>query len=211
MPLDGALAATLALLACVELVKAALWLLIIVVIAQAILSWTAPDGRLAGVLNALTFRFLAPIRRLVPPLGGTLDLSPLILIVHRPARADAAGALARGRRADIVPLRKLMTVAWCREDGDGLVVLLHVQPGARRTEIAGVHGAGAQARLKVRVAAPPADGKANAELLRFLAAAFGVSLRAVTLLRGETSRQKTVQIAQPARRPDRTWGGVDDG
>ena len=71
----------LALLACVELVKAALWLLIIVVFAQAILSWVAPDGPFAGVLNALTFRFLAPIRRRVPPLGGTLDLSPLILIV----------------------------------------------------------------------------------------------------------------------------------
>ena len=71
----------LALLAVVEIVKAMLWLLIIVVIAQAILSWTSPDGPLAGVLNALTFRFLAPIRRRVPPLGGTLDLSPLILIV----------------------------------------------------------------------------------------------------------------------------------
>jgi YggT family protein len=80
-PFGGALAATLALLACVLLVKAALWLLIIAVFAQAILSWTAPDGPFAGVLNALTFRFLAPIRRLIPPLGGTLDLSPLIVIV----------------------------------------------------------------------------------------------------------------------------------
>jgi YggT family protein len=71
----------LALLAIVELIKALLWLLIIVVIAQALLSWTAPDGPLAGVLNALTFRFLVPIRRRIPPLGGTLDLSPLILIV----------------------------------------------------------------------------------------------------------------------------------
>ena len=81
VPFGGALAATLALLACVLLVKAALWLLIIAVFAQAILSWTAPDGPFAGVLNALTFRFLAPIRRLIPPLGGTLDLSPLIVIV----------------------------------------------------------------------------------------------------------------------------------
>jgi YggT family protein len=48
---------------------------------QAILSWIAPDGPLAGVLNALTFRVLAPIRRILPPLGGTLDLSPLIAIV----------------------------------------------------------------------------------------------------------------------------------
>jgi YggT family protein len=80
-PFGGALVATLALLAGVELLKAAIWLLIIVVFAQAILSWTAPDGPFAGVLNALTFRFLAPIRRLIPPLGGTLDLSPLIVIV----------------------------------------------------------------------------------------------------------------------------------
>jgi YggT family protein len=78
---SGGLLGMFALLACVELVKAMLWLLIIVVFAQAILSWTAPDGPFAGVLNALTFRFLAPIRRIVPPLGGTLDLSPLIVIV----------------------------------------------------------------------------------------------------------------------------------
>jgi YggT family protein len=77
----GAALAVLALLSFVELLKAMLWLLIIVVIAQAILSWTAPDGPLAGVLNAMTFRFLAPIRRAIPPIGGTLDLSPLILIV----------------------------------------------------------------------------------------------------------------------------------
>ena len=80
-PFDGSMLPTFALLACVELVKALVWLLIIIVIAQAILSWVAPDGPFAGVLNAMTFRFLAPIRRRVPPLGGTLDLSPLILIV----------------------------------------------------------------------------------------------------------------------------------
>ena len=79
--LSGALVGMFALLACVELIKAMLWLLIIVVFAQAILSWTGPDGPFAGVLNALTFRFLTPIRRFIPPLGGTLDLSPLIVIV----------------------------------------------------------------------------------------------------------------------------------
>ena len=80
-PFSVAAVAMLALLACVELIKAVLWLLIVVVFLQAILSWTSPDGPLAGVLNALTFRFLAPIRRMIPPLGGTLDLSPLIVIV----------------------------------------------------------------------------------------------------------------------------------
>ena len=78
---DGSTWATFALLSCVDLVKALVWLLIIVVIVQAILSWVAPDGPLSGTLNAMTFRFLAPIRRVIPPLGGTLDLSPLILIV----------------------------------------------------------------------------------------------------------------------------------
>ncbi|HEY7945688.1 MAG: YggT family protein [Burkholderiales bacterium] len=79
--LSGPLAAALAALAVIELLKAALWILIVAVFLQALLSWVAPDGPLAGVLNALTFRFLAPIRRVVPPLGGTLDLSPLIVIV----------------------------------------------------------------------------------------------------------------------------------
>ncbi len=79
--LAAAAVPTLALLAIVELIKALIWILIIAVLIQAILSWVAPDGPLSGLLNALTFRFLAPIRRAVPPLGGTLDLSPLILIV----------------------------------------------------------------------------------------------------------------------------------
>ncbi len=66
---------------CVALLKATLWLLIVVVLVQAILSWVAPDGPLSGLLNALTFPFLRPIRRFLPPIGGTLDLSPLVVIV----------------------------------------------------------------------------------------------------------------------------------
>jgi YggT family protein len=73
--------AYLLLAALVALVKAAIWLLIVVVLVQAVLSWTAPDGPLAGVLNALTFPFLRPVRRIVPPIGGTIDLSPLIVLV----------------------------------------------------------------------------------------------------------------------------------
>lgn len=76
-----ALAAFIAVLALVELIKAAVWIMIGAVFIQAILSWVAPDGPLAGVLNALTFRVLAPIRRVLPPIGGTLDLSPLVAIV----------------------------------------------------------------------------------------------------------------------------------
>ncbi|HVO88558.1 MAG TPA: YggT family protein [Casimicrobiaceae bacterium] len=65
----------------IAVLKAALWLLIIVVFVQAILSWVAPDGPLSGLLNALSFPFLRPVRRVIPPLGGVLDLSPLIVIV----------------------------------------------------------------------------------------------------------------------------------
>jgi len=98
-----------------------------------------------------------------------------------------------------------MAVAWRREesaDGHAVIVLtLHVQPGAARTEVIGVHGDA----LKVRLAAPPVDGKANAELLRFLADAFGVPCRNVTLVRGDTSRRKFVRIARPSVRRDIEW------
>lgn len=109
-----------------------------------------------------------------------------------------ARALARGAAA-------LTAASWRREDGAALVLALHVQPGASRTEIAGTHGVAGDMRLKLRLAAPPVDGKANAELLRFLAEAFGVPLRQVVLVRGATARQKSVRIESPARRPDNDW------
>jgi uncharacterized protein (TIGR00251 family) len=87
---------------------------------------------------------------------------------------------------------------YLREEGDALVLALHVQPGAKRTEVTGAHGDA----IKVCLAAPPVEGMANVALLRFLADAFGVPLRRVTLLRGETSRAKQVRIDAPSRRPD---------
>ena len=102
-----------------------------------------------------------------------------------------------------------MSVAWRREetadDGTAIVLTLHVQPGARRTEVTGTRGVGTQMRLKIRLAAPPVDGKANAELLRFLADAFGVPRRDVTLVRGDASREKIVRIVRPRMRPDVEW------
>jgi uncharacterized protein (TIGR00251 family) len=81
------------------------------------------------------------------------------------------------------------------------VLRLHVQPGARRTEVSGLHGGA----IRLRLAAPPVEGKANAALRAFLAEAFGVTLRQVTLLRGATSRDKVVRIDEPVLRPDRAW------
>lgn len=79
--LSGAGVAYLLAATMLELVKGALWLMVFVIILQAVLSWFAPDGPLAGLLNAMTFPFLRPLRRVIPPIGGALDLTPLILIV----------------------------------------------------------------------------------------------------------------------------------
>jgi len=94
-----------------------------------------------------------------------------------------------------------MRAPWLR-DVDGAIELeLHVQPGAKRTEVAGLHGEA----LKVRLAAPPVEGKANAALIAFLAETFGVAQRNVTIVRGEASRRKRVRVAAPMRRPDQDW------
>lgn len=74
----------------------------------------------------------------------------------------------------------------------GWELQIHVQPGAKTTEVAGMHGD----RVKVRLAAPPVDGKANKALVAWLAELFGVPRSDVVLLRGERSRQKTVRIAR---------------
>ena len=67
---------------------------------------------------------------------------------------------------------------------------LRVQPRASKTEVAGVYGDA----LKVRLAAPPVDGAANDELVEFLSKIFRVSRRDVTILAGESSLSKIVEI-----------------
>ncbi len=71
-----------------------------------------------------------------------------------------------------------------------LTLQLQTTPNAPRSEIIGWQGD----RLKIKVKAPAVEGKANAELLRFLAQSFGVRPNAVTLVRGETARLKVVRI-----------------
>ena len=71
-----------------------------------------------------------------------------------------------------------------------MILELHVQPGASRSEFAGKHGE----RIKVRLAAPPQDGKANAALIEFLARHYGVPRRSVRITSGLKSRQKRVVI-----------------
>lgn len=74
--------------------------------------------------------------------------------------------------------------------GTDLLLVVHAQPGAKQSAFAGLYGDA----LKVRLAAPAQDGRANHELRRFLAETFAVSLSAVVLLSGETSRRKRLRI-----------------
>ncbi|MFT6463986.1 DUF167 family protein [Halopseudomonas sp.] len=82
--------------------------------------------------------------------------------------------------------------------GADLILDCHLQPGAKTMGFAGQHGE----RLKIRISAPPVDGKANLLLLAFLAEEFAVSKQQVSLLSGQQSRQKRVLIQAPERLPE---------
>jgi hypothetical protein len=84
---------------------------------------------------------------------------------------------------------------WFRRGADGvLVVSVHAQPGAKRTEVAGVHGDA----LKIRVAAPALEDRANEALIAFIADRLGVARRDVTLVSGAKSRAKRFEIRAAA-------------
>lgn len=86
-----------------------------------------------------------------------------------------------------------MSAAWHRYDSAArrLTLTLHVQPGARNSGIAGTHGDA----LKIRIAAPAVDNKANAALIAFLSEALAVPKSAIALRHGTTSRRKVVEIS----------------
>jgi len=73
----------------------------------------------------------------------------------------------------------------------GARLQLHVQPRASRTEVVGLHGDA----IKVRVAAPPVDGAANDELVRYLSRRLGIARETVVITAGEAGRRKVVEVA----------------
>jgi uncharacterized protein (TIGR00251 family) len=77
-----------------------------------------------------------------------------------------------------------------RRDGTDLVLDVRVQPRAARSEIAGLHGQ----RLRIRLQAPPVDGKANAALVEFVAEAFGIPRTRVTIEHGQAGRDKRLRL-----------------
>ena len=96
------------------------------------------------------------------------------------------------------------TTVW---QGTDLLLTVHVQPRAAKDEVVGFH----DRQLKVRISAPPVDGKANRRLVAMLAEVFGVAKRDVLLLAGENSRTKRFRILSPRRLPAyiATLGVVD--
>ena len=85
-----------------------------------------------------------------------------------------------------------MTDDLYRTTDDGVVLAVHVQPGAGRTAVVGRHGTA----LKVKVAAPPERGRANDAVLALLAASFGVPAKQVELVGGASSRSKQVLLRE---------------
>ena len=103
----------------------------------------------------------------------------------RPARAPQSTAPAAARA-----LAPLPVWARLRADGCGYVLSVHVQPNARTSGVAARHGD----TLKVRIAAPASDDKANAALVAFLAASLDVPRVAVQITQGRSARRKCVEI-----------------
>lgn len=99
-----------------------------------------------------------------------------------------------------------MTSCWCRREKEDLLLRLRVQPRADRDEFVASMGDA----LKVKITAPPVEGKANAHLVRLLAKSFGVSRSAITLVNGEKSRTKDFRIHAPTRFPSLAENQGDD-
>ena len=87
---------------------------------------------------------------------------------------------------------------WYRYSNGNLILTLYIQPGAKSSEVIGLHGDA----LKIKLASPPIDGKANKALLQFIAAQFDIPLRQIKLIHGEKSRHKTVELLGCTMNPE---------
>jgi len=89
---------------------------------------------------------------------------------------------------------------WYRRDASHLVLSIHVQPGARSTGVAGLHGDS----LKIRIGAPALEDRANEALVDFIAERLGVARRDVIVASGARSREKKLHVP-PHCDPARLW------
>jgi uncharacterized protein (TIGR00251 family) len=87
------------------------------------------------------------------------------------------------------------TSGWYHWEGEDLLIAVRVQPGASNDKIVGV----VDDTLKIRITAPPEDGKANGYLIKFLAKTFGVAKSRVELIAGNSNRNKRLRIQSPTK------------
>lgn len=101
-----------------------------------------------------------------------------------------------------------MVEEFVRNAGEGVLLTLRVSPGAKKSSVEGAYGRHA---LKLKIAAPPVDGKANAETERFLAKLLGLLRSEVSVVRGMSSRNKVVHLkgveSREAARTLKGWIG----
>jgi uncharacterized protein (TIGR00251 family) len=89
-------------------------------------------------------------------------------------------------------------MSWHRWDGSDLILHLRVQPKASKDALVGPYG---EEEYKVSLTAPPVDGKANSQLIKFIAKSFGLPRADVSLVSGERSRSKCLRLKSPKRLP----------
>lgn len=82
------------------------------------------------------------------------------------------------------------TISWVRADKQGSIIDVHVIPQGSKNEVVGLYND----RLKIKIEAPPVDGKANACLLKFLSKVLDIKNSDLQLIKGESSRQKQVKV-----------------
>jgi hypothetical protein len=98
--------------------------------------------------------------------------------------------MREAKRADSRTPPEGAAATWLRRDGDAAIVQIHLQPGARRSGAAGEYNG----RLKVAVAAPPLEGRANKALCEWVADRLGLPARQVRIVSGEHSRDKVLRV-----------------
>jgi uncharacterized protein (TIGR00251 family) len=96
--------------------------------------------------------------------------------------------MGKGRAAPLI--RRSVDPSPRRSVDPSVVIAIHVQPRAARTEVVGMHGDA----VKIRIKAPPVDGAANDELVRLVATRLGVRRRDVEIVGGATARAKRVLV-----------------
>lgn len=87
-------------------------------------------------------------------------------------------------------IRKMTLPIWLNEKADEVIINVHAQPGAKRSAIVGLYGD----KLKIAIATPPVDGKANKALIAYIAKTLEIPKSKINIISGESSREKRIRI-----------------